>query len=478
MCPPRLVMLRSAVISALFGVAVAGCASAPTAPGDDLRGFVRFLEASHPRPHAYVQRDELAALTEQEAQRLDQLGTPDDFAVGLALHRVLARVADGHLAVALPVFQDDVADSLTLLPLLPKQLGEAFFVDACTTELPRGTRLLAIDGEPIEALWPQLEALVLADGHHASARRMALERSFARHYHLLRGMRPSYQVAVQRPGAEPEMITLTGVPRDAAGALAQERHSAPLWGPVSTEAQPWPFVVPVADGTVLLRLPSFGIADQDGYRARVDALFEDIDPDDTLILDLRGNEGGLRTHGVAVLNHVLGVPYSQWQSVAARVRRVPREFRPFTTFPFVPEEHLAALLEGAEPEGDRLVRTGDPLAARMVPHGEGHRGRLIAFVDGATNSAAVELLTALRAFHPSAEVHGEPTGGECGRHVGEVPVVYTTPQRGVSVLMSLLAIGHVPTPGCVEGQGHTPDHEVVYDEAAFMAGADPYLTGL
>ena len=36
--------------------------------------------------------------------------------------------------------------------------------------------------------------------------------SFARHYHLLRGMRPSYQVAVQRPGAEPEMITLTGVP--------------------------------------------------------------------------------------------------------------------------------------------------------------------------------------------------------------------------------------------------------------------------
>lgn len=462
-------------VTLLLVAALSGCASAPTAPGDDLRGFVRFLEAAHPRPHAYVPRDELAAVTEQEAQRLDALGTPDDFAVGLAFHRVLARVADGHLAVALPVFQDDVASTLTLLPLLPKQVGDAFFVDACTTELPRGTRLLAIDGEPIETLWPQLQALVLADGRHASARRATLERSFARHFHLLRGMRASYSVEVQRPGAEPEALILAGVPRDAVGELAAARHSAPVWGPPSSEAQPWPFVVSVAEGTVLLRLPSFGTPDQDGYRARVDALFADIDPDDTLILDLRGNEGGFRTHGVAVLNHVLGVAYSQWQSVAARVRRVPREFRAFTSFPFVPEEHLTALLDGAEPEGELVVRDGDPLASLMVPHGEGHRGRVIAFVDGHTNSAAVELLTALRAFHPNAEVHGEATGGECGRHVGEVPVVYTAPDHGVSVLMSLLELRHVATPGCLEGQGHTPDRVVVYDEAAFMAGVDPYL---
>ena len=57
-------------------------------------------------------------------------------------------------------------------------------------------------------------------------------------------------------------------------------------------------------------------------------------------------------------------------------------------------------------------------------------------------------------------------------------MVYTTPHRGVSVLMSLLELRHVATPGCVDGQGHAPDLAVVYDEAAFLAGVDPYLEGL
>ncbi|MBK7774743.1 MAG: hypothetical protein IPI43_11495 [Sandaracinaceae bacterium] len=471
----RTTLLLVAVLPAMLA---GGCASAPSSPGEDLRGLLRFVQATHPRPYAYVSRAELEALAEAEAQRLDALDAPDDFTVGLAFHRVLARLGDGHVAVALPVFQDDVASALTLLPLLPKLAGETFFVDACSTELPRGTRLIAIDGEPIEALWAELEALVLADGVHESARRAALERGFARHYHLLRGMRASYRVDVELPDGEAQTLTLAGVPRDALGPLSRARHSAPVWGPVSPEEPPWPFVVDVADGTVLLRLPSFGIADQEAYRVRVDALFAQIDPDDTLILDLRGNEGGLRTHGVAVLNHVLGAPYAQWASLSARVLRVPSAFRSLTTFPFVPEEHLAALLAGAERDGELWVRTGDPLASLMVPHGEGHRGRVVAFIDGHTNSAAVELVTALRAWRPDAELHGEPTGGECGRHVGEVPVVYTTPHRGVSVLMSLLELRHVATPGCVDGQGHAPDLAVVYDEAAFLAGVDPYLEGL
>lgn len=475
MIPAR---LRSVLVGLLPVILAGGCATAPSSAGEDLRGLMRFVQATHPRPYAYVPRAELEALAEAEAQRLDALDAPGDFTVGLAFHRVLARLGDGHVAVALPVFQDDVASSLTLLPLLPKRAGEAFFVDACSAELPRGTRLIAIDGEPIEALWAELEALVLADGVHDSARRAALERGFARHYHVLRGMRATYRVDVALPDGEAQTLTLAGVPRDALGPLAIARHSAPVWGAASPEQPAWPFVIDVADGTVLLRLPSFGIADQEAYRARVDALFAQIDPDDTLILDLRGNEGGLRTHGVAVLNHVLGAPYAQWTSVAARVRRVPSAFRSFTAFPFVPEEHLVALLTGAVREGELRVRTGDPLASLMVPHGEGHRGRVVAFVDGHTNSAAVELVTALRASRPDAELHGEPTGGECGRHVGEVPVVYTTPHRSVSVLMSLLELRHVPTPGCVDGQGHAPDRVVVYDEAAFLAGVDPYLEGL
>jgi len=95
----------------------------------------------------------------------------DQLAVGLAFHRVLALVGDGHLAISLPVF-DDVS---SLIPLLVRRVGDTFFGDACSESLPRGTILERIEGAPIETLWPELEGLVLADGRGDAARRAQLE---------------------------------------------------------------------------------------------------------------------------------------------------------------------------------------------------------------------------------------------------------------------------------------------------------------
>ncbi|MBP7683725.1 MAG: hypothetical protein KBB95_17595, partial [Deltaproteobacteria bacterium] len=77
----RTTLLLVAVLPAMLA---GGCASAPSSPGEDLRGLLRFVQATHPRPYAYVSRAELEALAEAEAQRLDALDAPDDFTVGLA----------------------------------------------------------------------------------------------------------------------------------------------------------------------------------------------------------------------------------------------------------------------------------------------------------------------------------------------------------------------------------------------------------
>jgi Peptidase family S41 len=486
---PPLSSSRFSIAAAALGVALAGCASQTAAPraSDDLRGLVQFLEQAHPRPYAFVEPGELDALVEEESRRLDALAAPDDLEVGLAFHRVLARLGDGHLALALPIFQPGPpgqAPPLSLLPVVPKRIGATVYVDAVAAAagLPRGTALVAIDDVAIDDIWTELTSLVLVDANHPTAQRAALERSFARHYHLAYGMRPSYRVRVRLPAGETRELTLPGVERTALTALV--RHSAPLWGtppPAPTTdppLPPWPSLHRLDATTSLLRMPSFGILDQAEYARRVDELFAALGPagaGDTLILDLRGNEGGLRTHGIAVLNHVLARPYAQWAQMAVRLLRIPAAFRDRVVFLYGPEAVLADRF-GAAPERDgRRVVVGDPLADTMTPRGPGYPGRLIAFIDGATSSAAAELVAALRAYHPGAVLIGEETGSECRGHVGELPVTYTTPTRRLVVLISLIELTHVPTPGCQPGHGFAPDVAITYDDAAFLAGRDPYL---
>ncbi len=486
-----LTLLRIRIAILLLAASCASRSAGPSA-GEDLRELARFLDAAHPRPYAFTDEATFEGLVEREAARLDALvvaaASPSavelELQVALAFHRVLAALGDGHLAVALPIFQDG-APPLPLLPVLPKRIGGTVYVDAAAEDFPRGTELLAIDGVLLEEIYGVLEPLALVDANAPTARRAALERFFARHYHLAFGVRPSYQLRLRLPDGTVVDRSVPGIERAEVSALAMRRISAPLGGPAPAEVQPWPFLQRIDSSlgakTQLLRLPSFGLADQSEYARRVDEIFAQLataTATDTLILDVRGNEGGLRTHGIAVLNHILAAPYAQWAEMAARVLRVPEAFRDRTAFPYVPEAALAERFARAPTVDGRRVFSGDPLASMMQPRGAEYPGRVVAFVDGTTASAAAELLAALRAARPDSVLIGTETGSECGGHVGELPTLYTAEKTALVVLVSLIELRHVATRGCQSGHGFAPDVAISYDVADFVAGRDPYLTAL
>ena len=116
---------------------------------------------------------------------------------------------------------------------------------------------------------------------------------------------------------------------------------------------------------------------------------------------------------------------------------------------------------------------GDPLAALMIPT-DSWNGRVLVLIDGLTNSAANELVVALKHQRPDAILIGEEAGGGCQEHIGELPVVWTTPTFRISVLMSLIRLELVPVP-CAPGHGLIPDVAVAYSRHDFDAGLDPYV---
>jgi len=473
-CLPACLLLAATLLCA--------CGSAPrarTPAAAALLDLADFIDRAHPNPYVYVGESKFRDLVRHESSRLERLSSPDELAIGLSFQRVIASLGDSHLALALAMYQPTSTTQLSLLPVLPIRVGASILVDAASTDLPRGSVLLSVDGVAAGQILETLGALVAADARGRSAIARLLELRFAQYYHLGFGMRPRYKVRVRLPSGEERELTLAGLSRDAATQLSRERHSRARWGTQPTLKEPaWPTLERVTPGTVLLRLASFGVPDQDAYRKRIDDLFAELNGSDTLILDLRGNEGGFRTHGIAVLNHLLSAPYAQWTRMRTRLRAIPDDERARVSFPFVPEDALTTAFDGV-PEGpDGFVKEGDPLAPLMRPTGSAYPGKVVVFADGLTNSAAVEMISALLAFRQGVQLMGEETGGECGRHIGEMPVAYATPGQPTTVLLSLFELTHVRVRGCEPGRGYTPDKPVPYDEAAFMSDEDPYLASL
>ena len=487
----RDVSRSTASATLVVGIVVAvGCGRANPSSGDELLRFGRFLRDVHPDVHRFVTRDALDAILENEATVLDALedggGAPGtaphevELRTARGYQRVLAAVRDAHLALALPSGQPGAPDPLPLLPVLVRWVEDRGFVDAATAPWPRGTEVLAIDGVALATIRAEIEPLIVADGENPDARAATLHREFTKLYHLAFGARRRYEVSVRLPDGTRDTRTLDAVERDGLGSLQAVRHSAVVGDAVSpgqSAGEPaWPWLIR-EEARSILRVPTFGIADMDAFTVRVDAAFADVDPALPLILDLRGNEGGFRTGAIAILQHLLAEPYTEWVRVQAKVRRMPRAHRARTDLLFGDEAGWRALFR--DPPVDGLYAyEGDPLAQLMTGGDEVFEGEVVVLVDGATNSAANELVLTLRHHRPSIRIVGEEIGGECAQHTGELPVVYGPVGSDVRMLVSVFRITHLPVPGCRVGRGLMPDVAVRYTVDDFLAGRDPFLAAL
>lgn len=458
--PRAIVVFRWLLVSCLVAL---GCGTeAMPLPESPLEARVALLRAVHPAPERTLPRADLDVLVD----RFRGHGSEGSIAEAFALRRVVAELGDSHLAVGLPA---PAPEEATFAPFLVKRVGERYLVDA-GEGLAVGDEVVAIDGEAIETLMARLAELSTVDGDRPAVRLAEAERRFTEHLRLDLGARDEWSITTRPIGSE-ERVThrLAGITVGELAAL--ERQSAPVWG----EPSPLPTLSTHGDVSVL-RLATFGNPDRESFLETIASLAPELAVAGRLVIDLRGNEGGDRSLGIAVARHLLAEPFTQWRSVSARVRAIPEPFAPHVRFVFGATEDSLEGFVGEPVEGGWRV-DGDPLAELMEPAEPSYRGPLVLFVDDATNSAAVELAVALQAHHDDVTVIGTETQGECGWHVGQLPILYDD-ERGAPLLLSLFAIEHVSSPGCVAGRGIQPDVVVELSLGDFTSGRDPFLRAL
>jgi len=395
----------------------------------DFDQCTKAIWSDHPR--TFTDEAELKQAVATQRALLVEGMTAEEFYRVLA--PAVARVRCGHTRTGLPLARlDDLKQEATCLPLDVRILGDELYVNhafAGGPRVPRGAEILAIDGYETGTIVATLLAGLPADGGNQTYKRSAMNHRFARLFAAFFGSAPRFELTLAVTGeATPVKVLVPALSLaevDSLTAVATGAADRPRWssridtdqdygylqiGDFSYYEDPAVFNDPVGELFVGLQQQSIG----------------------TLILDLRGNDGGDPFCSSFVARHLLdpGVPY------------------------FAADTPYYTDLVVAQPVPDSVFR-----------------GELFVLIDGETFSSSTHLSALLR-HHGRGVFIGEETGGcyVCN----DASQTHVLEHTKVRVNVPRMAFA-VAVQGMELGRGIRPDVAITPKIDDLVAGRDVVL---
>jgi C-terminal processing protease CtpA/Prc len=421
---------------------------------EDAAVLERIYTALHPGLYRYNTPAEMAARFAALQAYLSQPRTQSEAYIALA--RLTAAVRCGH---SYPNFYNQrravvasLFENRTCLPFHFRWLGDRMIVtrDLSPARMPPGTEIRTIEAMPAKRLLAMLMPLARADGHNDAKRRRILEvegldayQAFDIYLPLLLPMlvrRGAVMLDVRRPDghhARVEVALMTARERAALAPSPIDRpKDAILWS-----------VTRRANGIAILDMPSWSVYNGSwDWAAWLNARLDEIATDgtQTLIVDLRGNEGGLDC-GDPILARLI----DRDLVTAAVARRVRARKVPDTIRPYVDTWDPGFYDWGSEAVGPdaqgflKLLRWSADTDGRSIirPAGKRFHGRLIVLVDAVNSSATFQFAQIVRDNRLGILV-GETTGGNRRGINGGAFLFIRLPASGLEVDVPL--IGYFP----------------------------------
>lgn len=353
-------------------------------------------------------------------------------------------------------------------------------------QLPPGTRVLALDGTPTPRILERLLTVARADGANDAKRVSYLEVSgdslyeaFDVFYPLFFPIRETLSLTVQRPGQRRTSVTVA--------TLSYEDRIAPIrtWEAArkggSSALFDWKIL---PNGAALLRMPTWALYDSKWeWKQWLDARLDEAVASHTpaLILDLRGNEGGLDA-GNPILSRLtdkdLALPSFKRY---VRYRQISPDLAPYLDTwdrSFNDWKDAAKPLSSPPPNMPpgvsyfRLVRYDDSAQGDVIhPSGSRFTGKVILLVD-ASNSSATFQFAQLVQRHRLGTLIGQPTGGNRRGINGGAFFFLRLPNSKIEIDLPLIAT----FPDTSEPDaGLLPDILVTPKPEDIAAGRDPEL---
>lgn len=388
---------------------------------EDWSGDVAILrqawETMHPGVYRYSTPQEISARLDGLARAWSAPGTfRDRF---LALSRVTASLKCGHTYPS-PYNSSDatvarIYPDRSLVPFLFRWIDGRMVVirdDSGAGLFPRGAVITAIDGVATQDLLERLTPLARADGSNRAKRISLMEARGEDRFETF-----DIHLPLVLPLKDAAAFTLADgrVVRAPLLTLADRRAGFSATVEVAKTANPWT-LNKGEDGVHRLTMPGWALYESDfDWRTWLGRVMDDLAADGArgLVVDLRGNEGGIDCGNVIISRLIdRDLPLSRDQRWT-RYRTAPEALRPHlkTWDRSFLDWGEAAVASPERPGYYRLTRAGDNGKSALIqPAGRRFKGRVAVLCD-ASNSSATFGFDQTCKDNGLATLVGQTTGG-------------------------------------------------------------------
>lgn len=360
---------------------------------EDIEYLEESLEALHPGYTWYTNLEHLRIQFQSLKENLENKLTEIDLLNQLA--PIIANINCGHTEI-LPSGSRSKYQELYKkeFPLKIKFLGSQAFVTVNYESITSGKELVSINGIPISTIVERLKSFVSSDGYNETYKHFRLQNEFSRLYSLYYPVSDTFTIGIINQQKQVIEHKLLGRDLDSKSSIATSKS----------------FEMIDSLNAGYLKISSFN-QDQT-FRGFLDSTFNYLKVNQAkyLIIDLRGNQGGIDYYGALLYSYLTNEPFRFYDKItvstddSVMLNRLHFGETPFSKA--LPDfvSSLKAI------EGGRLEYINHQNLNVQRPSSNSFQSKVYLLVNGGTFSTASEFASIVFS-NDRAVIVGEETGG-------------------------------------------------------------------
>jgi len=453
---------------------------------EDVAILGEIINYIHPAPYAFTDSSTLQSYLAQLEQEM--IRQPDLISAYKAISRFTANIQCSHTFTNPWNQGEDVKkaifDQPDKLPFTFERIGKRLFIDknaSASQKLKRGMEILSINGLAVDSILTQLAHYVSSDGNNYGKRLERLALSGSEKYSFFDIYYPIVFGSYQRIDLKLKDFHTGKVFHEMVQPTSKTKRTSILkerYNELGTSMEDlWSFKI-INDNAGLLQAGSFAIFDnQFDWKSMIDDAVKELNDNKTpnLIIDIRGNEGGLSEIGGYMLQKVLKEPITiPVTQSSVRYLAIPEQYQKYIgtwdKTPYDFSKKVSRKKGGRYPFKSNFASAGNT----YKPQKNGYKGQVYLITD-ATNSSATHIMATYAQQMSNVTLVGQETGGNQLGINGSYMFFLNLPNTGIEVDIPVINSFIPPIEGEARDGGIIPDIIVEKTWEDLVKGKDTEL---